>query len=61
MGKETSKKSRLSRRAWLLNNFDRILQESVYHRTHKENFVLENFILWTWEQEESRVKIDYVD
>ena len=61
MEQDVTKEDRLSKRLWLITRFEHILRESVYYRTHKENFSRVSKKLWHWGEEESRTKLDYVD
>ncbi len=51
---------RLSKRLWMLRNFDIILRHAQYHRDHKENFKLPRLVLWNVDDEENRLKL-YVE
>lgn len=62
MVQEEAKESRLSKRAWLIANFDLMLKEAEYYRTHKDNFLNAPLVLWSFDAEgESRLKINYVE
>lgn len=61
MQQESQKDIRLSKRAWLLENFDYILKQAVYYRSHKELFAYHPLKVWKWGKEQGSAKINYVE
>lgn len=45
----------LAKRNWLVSNMNLFMKEVIFHRTHKDNFLLPKYILWEWDKEEGHV------
>jgi hypothetical protein len=48
---------RLSKRLWLLRNFQKVMMEAEYHRSHKDMFKEPKLVFWGREQEEGSVEV----
>lgn len=51
--------SRLNKRKWLIDNFDHLFQEAVFHRDHKDEFIsLEREVMWDHDEDEGVVEYE---
>lgn len=48
---------RFKRRKALLDNFDRMLDQAAYHRTHSDLIKLPHVKLWDWDSDEGACDI----
>lgn len=60
MEQEQTIDRRLSVRKWILDHMWHVLDQSVYHRTHKENFKYPVYKVWDIGTDEGRLSLDEV-
>jgi len=56
-GQDNNIEQRISKRIYLFSNLEDIIQESVYYRTHSDNFRCPKISILNIEQDDCRVKI----